>query len=37
VRANESQDKFWTGKDVHDLPVKAVHEMIASKLNATKI
>ncbi|KAF2803844.1 uncharacterized protein BDZ99DRAFT_467959 [Mytilinidion resinicola] len=31
------QDKFWTGKNAHDLPVKKVHEVIASKLNESRI
>jgi len=30
------QDKFWTGKNTHDLPVEKVKQAIASKLNESK-
>ena len=32
-----AQDKFWTGKEVHELPVKKVQEAIALKLNESKL
>ncbi|OCK73659.1 hypothetical protein K432DRAFT_387279 [Lepidopterella palustris CBS 459.81] len=31
------QDKYWTGKDIHELPVKKVQEAIAAKLSEAKI
>ncbi|ORY10432.1 shikimate dehydrogenase substrate binding domain-containing protein [Clohesyomyces aquaticus] len=31
------QDKYWTGKQIHELPVKKVHEVIAAKLNEARL
>ncbi|KAF2263788.1 NAD(P)-binding protein [Lojkania enalia] len=31
------QDKYWTGKDISELPVQEVHQVIASKLKEAKL
>ncbi|KAJ9649709.1 Quinate dehydrogenase [Coniosporium apollinis] len=31
------QDKYWTGKDIHELPVKSVQAAIAAKLSEHKL
>ncbi|PSN66781.1 NAD(P)-binding protein [Corynespora cassiicola Philippines] len=31
------QDKYWTGKEIHELPVEKVHQAIAAKLNESKL
>lgn len=31
------QDKFWTGKDIHELPVQKVHQVISAKLNEARL
>ncbi|KAF2019747.1 NAD(P)-binding protein [Aaosphaeria arxii CBS 175.79] len=31
------QDKFWTGKELHELPVENVHKAIAAKLNESRL
>lgn len=31
------QDKYWTGKDIDELPVEKVQEVIAAKLSEAKL
>ncbi|KAF2731806.1 quinate dehydrogenase [Polyplosphaeria fusca] len=31
------QDKYWTGKEISDMPVKKVHEVIAAKLSDARL
>lgn len=31
------QDKYWTGRGIHEMPVKRVHEVIAAKLSEVKL
>ncbi|KAF2191391.1 NAD(P)-binding protein [Zopfia rhizophila CBS 207.26] len=31
------QDKFWTGKEIHEMPIKRVHEVIAAKVNEARL
>lgn len=31
------QDKYWTGKEIHEMPLRRCHEVIAAKLSEAKL